>query len=107
MRIYNTLYTIEVEVKSFSSKLGPPLIEVPLVRPKSLTKEGGGPFFDGKYFYRKAINFFSPKPSTYPPGVPTILTHHHARIHRTLVSNVTCAIWKENNLPTRIITFQC
>ena len=26
------------------------------------------------------LKLFSPKPSTYPPGVPTILTRHHARL---------------------------
>ena len=26
------------------------------------------------------LKLFSSKPSTYPPGVPTILTRHHARL---------------------------
>ena len=55
-------------MKPFLIKIRPtvPLTEVLLVRPKSLTKGDGDPFFiEGKYFYQK-VNIFYTKNSTIP-----------------------------------------
>jgi len=60
------------QLKSFFTKIRAtiPLTEVPLARPKSLTKEGGVLFFDRrKNVSTQKLKLFSPEPSTYPPGV--------------------------------------
>ena len=62
------------QLKSFFTKIRAtiPLMEVPLARPKSLTKEDVIPFFDRrKNISAQKLKLFSPEPSTYPPSVPT------------------------------------
>jgi hypothetical protein len=73
-------------------------MEALLARSRGLTKGSSDPFFDRrKIFLPKAKIFFTK--AFYMPtrcNTPSRTFDGRKLIHRTLLSNVTCAVWKES-----------